>query len=536
MATAQGLARVNAINATIASQGQAAPNPTAGKNAVTSGGGGAVTATNIPGGNPHDAIGYDPTKDPTSSVYNQSINSKNLSLSPTIPLATPPATQDYSSILNQAVGMASQNPTEQSVQQSQTDLFTKYLASQKAPPDLASIQTKLERDNQIQQKQALKNQYQAQLNSIVNQAQADVLATQGQGRGIPEAIIGGQQAQIQKEAAIKALPVQALLSAAQNDLETAQSHVDKMFQIYAKDAENQVNYYNRQSDLVYNFLDKQQQQQLDTIKQDKQFQQQILIKNLDAQQTYANEALKKGNVRLFNAITSVKPPTDLNSPTYKTDLATYQKDLTTAITKYGGAGTIGNGGNLSANALAVIDNPNLLNTYTSTMKQKVIAELQNAGYDTTTLGTKPLSDTAIKEINQTNTALTSLNDLRVIISSNQDKLGPITGLAALNPWSESRKIQANIDRVKQQVGKALEGGVLRKEDEEKYKKILATITDTPSTALYKLDALTQSLIQSINDYKALQTGAGRSANVTGSLNKKGTEVFDRNKARAELNY
>ena len=76
--------------------------------------------------------------------------------------------------------------------------------------------------------------------------------------------------------------------------------------------------------------------------------------------------------------------------------------------------------------------------------------------------------------------------------------------------------------IHQDFGKALEGGVLRKEDEEKYKKILATITDTPTTALYKLDQLQNSLQKSIDDYQALQTGAGKSSSVTSSLNKKGS--------------
>jgi len=83
-------------------------------------------------------------------------------------------------------------------------------------------------------------------------------------------------------------------------------------------------------------------------------------------------------------------------------------------------------------------------------------------------------------------------------------------------------VQADIDRVKQTVGKALEGGVLRKEDEDKYKKILATITDTPETALYKIDAIISSINQDIANYKSLQQASGRVANVNTSLQKKGT--------------
>ena len=43
--------------------------------------------------------------------------------------------------------------------------------------------------------------------------------------------------------------------------------------------------------------------------------------------------------------------------------------------------------------------------------------------------------------------------------------------------------------IKQVIGKALEGGVLRKEDEEKYNEILPTITDTAEVAIRKMQML-----------------------------------------------
>ncbi|HEX6038864.1 hypothetical protein, partial [Longimicrobium sp.] len=55
--------------------------------------------------------------------------------------------------------------------------------------------------------------------------------------------------------------------------------------------------------------------------------------------------------------------------------------------------------------------------------------------------------------------------------------------------SDAKQKQATIDRVKQVIGKALEEGVLRKEDEEKYKKILPTIGDPPDVAKAKMDGL-----------------------------------------------
>lgn len=69
MATQAGLDRVAQINQTIATQGQAAPNPTAGKNAVTSSSSGA---------NPHDLPSYNPANDPTTNVFDPKAPTPNI--------------------------------------------------------------------------------------------------------------------------------------------------------------------------------------------------------------------------------------------------------------------------------------------------------------------------------------------------------------------------------------------------------------------------------------------------------------------------
>lgn len=61
--------------------------------------------------------------------------------------------------------------------------------------------------------------------------------------------------------------------------------------------------------------------------------------------------------------------------------------------------------------------------------------------------------------------------------------------------SQAKQKQAVIDRVKQVIGKALEGGVLRKEDEVKYEKILPTIGDPPAIVKAKLDGLEKAIQQ-----------------------------------------
>lgn len=177
------------------------------------------------------------------------------------------------------------------------------------------------------------------------------------------------------------------------------------------------------------------------------------------------------------------------------------------------------GGSSAASELvnAVLQNPELFNQLTPSDKAKVIPALNAAGF--TGFG-KALSDTAIKQISDSQIALSALDDLRSTILGNEQYIGPISGLQALNPYSEARKVQAEVDRVRQRVGKALEGGVLRKEDEDKYKKILATITDTPETAISKIDSLIKDVNRDIETYTTNQQLAGRNTTGIGKTSSK----------------
>lgn len=102
---------------------------------------------------------------------------------------------------------------------------------------------------------------------------------------------------------------------------------------------------------------------------------------------------------------------------------------------------------------------------------------------------------------------TSLNDLATLgktISGVAGATGTAAQVGAALPnfvtnatgWGTDAKTkQAVIDRVKQVIGKALEGGVLRKEDEYKYEKILPTIGDPPAVVTAKLEGLQKAITQ-----------------------------------------
>jgi hypothetical protein len=167
-----------------------------------------------------------------------------------------------------------------------------------------------------------------------------------------------------------------------------------------------------------------------------------------------------------------------------------------------GSGSNGNAGLVQA----VLNNPLMYDDLTPSVKTAISADLAKAGFSG--FGRR-LSSTEIAKLSDGKSAIASLKDLREVLVANEKHIGPISGLAALNPYSEARKAQADIDRVKQRVGKALEGGVLRKEDEEKYKKILATLTDTPETAIYKVDQIIQNIEQDMSIYTGELRRGGR---------------------------
>ncbi len=103
----------------------------------------------------------------------------------------------------------------------------------------------------------------AQLRAIQAESQAGALATVGQGRGITQSIIGGQQAQIERQAAIKSLPIQAQLAAAQGNLQLAQDRLNTSFKLASEDADRQYQREIKQIEYAMQFADKKETRRLE---------------------------------------------------------------------------------------------------------------------------------------------------------------------------------------------------------------------------------------------------------------------------------
>lgn len=116
---------------------------------------------------------------------------------------------------------------------------------------------------------------------------------------------------------------------------------------------------------------------------------------------------------------------------------------------------------------------------------------------------RPVTSGDAGRIADLDTSLDDLNKLTESIGGSKAtgtaaKVGSMVPnfVTELTGWgTDAKQKQATIDRVKQVIGKALEGGVLRKEDEIKYEKILPTIYDPPDVAASKLNGLWTAIQQ-----------------------------------------
>lgn len=123
-----------------------------------------------------------------------------------------------------------------------------------------------------------------------------------------------------------------------------------------------------------------------------------------------------------------------------------------------------------------------------------------------------LNNTAVQTISDLQTGIDNLGSLEDRLMSSSANNPVVGALRSAIPFdTEANSLRAEIDRVKQVVGKALEGGVLRKEDEIKYARILPTINDTDAVARRKVQAIRADLTNKLQTYmqnQAMYSGGG----------------------------
>lgn len=129
-----------------------------------------------------------------------------------------------------------------------------------------------------------------------------------------------------------------------------------------------------------------------------------------------------------------------------------------------------------------------------------------------------LGEDAIKTISDLRVGIQRISRLGDTLANHQSYSGPIRGLStapvigrALTTFGVETpaKLEAEIAGVKQVIGKAMEGGVLRKEDEEKYARILPTLSDPPEVAQHKINLVKEGLSNALATFIQTQQENGR---------------------------
>ncbi len=227
---------------------------------------------------------------------------------------------DYSWITS-ALSPNNADGTPKNAQQIQTDQSNTNLAYlrsiMEAPPSSADAYRKAQEETGILKKQQLVSDLSGKLDTITAAAEANKLRVTGQGRGIPEAIIGGQQAQIAREAAIEALPVAAQLNGAQGNLQMAEQNLNTLFKIYSDDATNKYNQKQKVNEAFFSILTGQQKAQLDKIEKAETRAYNEQQNDLQYARQLAGKAFENNQGTLGSQIAALNP----TSVTYKTDIA-----------------------------------------------------------------------------------------------------------------------------------------------------------------------------------------------------------------------
>lgn len=140
-------------------------------------------------------------------------------------------------------------------------------------------------------------------------------------------------------------------------------------------------------------------------------------------------------------------------------------------------------------------------------KQKLAGMLQLTALKPGANRNRQLPPDKVLLVNEGNNIPTMLQDITQTLSSNKDIMGPVVGrLGALNPYNErAQTMDSQVRAASQAFGRYMEGGVLRKEDEDKYRKMFPNLSDTPELADNKLQVVNKILVdKQKSNIKALQ--------------------------------
>lgn len=125
-------------------------------------------------------------------------------------------------------------------------------------------------------------------------------------------------------------------------------------------------------------------------------------------------------------------------------------------------------------------------------------------------GAKQLPPNNVINLNEGAAVSRLLPEVEDALKQSESIMGPLAGRkGSINPYdTKAQTVDARFRTASQAFGKFMEGGVLRKEDEDKYRKMFPQLTDTPDVAKNKLAIVRRQLAQKYNSDRAALGSSG----------------------------
>lgn len=351
----------------------------------------------------------------------------------------------------------------------------------------------------------------ARLSGLSAQSQKDILALEGQGRGITKDILTRQAQETARQYAIQALPLQAEALIAQAEMASAQGEVelsqemlkqageklDELFTAKQQDAQNDFSYRMKVFESIEKFLDKREQRIADEKKTELTRKQKVEDDLRDSQKELANFALENRQGSLSTTIASL----DISSPTFEQDLARlrgkikiYEKPEAFG----GGVGGVGDKGIISGLTPEQQADPFI----------KLLAS---------TAGGKPITDTFAQSLNKGLNVLGQIGGLQTNIKDTNT--GPLLGLfRGANPWdTNAQTIKAQLNAIVPNLARGVYGevGVLTDNDIAQYSKTLPNLKSTEDIRNAVLGITVDLIGKSIK--RTLEINAANQKDVSGFI-------------------
>lgn len=132
---------------------------------------------------------------------------------------------------------------------------------------------------------------------------------------------------------------------------------------------------------------------------------------------------------------------------------------------------------------------------------------------------KMLPPATVLGLNEGKAVARILPEVEQAIKENESIFGPVEGRArGANPYDRNAQtIDARMRTASQAFGRFMEGGVLRKEDEDKYRRMFPQLSDEKQVAKNKLSIVRRQLAQKYQDDKSALGGSGYDISGFGDL-------------------